>query len=65
MTRWDKERLNKKKIEVEIQTWPKLEELINFKDLIKLTVGLIDVFKDLIKVKLILKVNWAKIERIN
>jgi hypothetical protein len=65
LTRWDKERLNKKKIEVEIQTWPKLEELINFKDLIKLTVGLIDVFKDLIKVKLILKVNWAKIERIN
>jgi hypothetical protein len=42
----------RKKIEVETQTWPKLKELIKFKDLIKLLTGLIDLFKDLIEVKI-------------
>jgi len=49
LTRWDEKRLNRKKIEVEIQTWLKFKKLINFKDLIKLPVCLIDLFKDLIK----------------
>ena len=65
MTRWDEEILNKKKNEVEILIWPKLEELIKFKDLDKLLIGLIDLFKDLIEEKLSLKVNWVKIGRIN
>jgi hypothetical protein len=65
LTRWDEEILNKKKNEVEILIWPKLEELIKFKDLDKLLIGLIDLFKDLIEEKLSLKVNWVKIERIN
>ena len=52
-------------MEVEIQIWPKLEELIKFKDLDKLLIGLIDLFKDLIEEKLSLKVNWVKIGRIN
>jgi len=43
------EKLNKKKVKVEIQTWQKLKEIINFKDLIKLLTDLIDSFKDLIK----------------
>jgi hypothetical protein len=55
----------KNKIEVEIQTWPKLKELIKSKDLIKLLIGLIDLFNDLIEEKLSLKIIWAKIERIN
>jgi hypothetical protein len=37
-----------------------VDELIKFKDLIKLLKCLIDLFKDLIEVKLSLKVNWAK-----
>jgi hypothetical protein len=37
-----------------------VDELIKFKDLIKLLTCLIDLFKDLIEVKLSLKVNWAK-----
>jgi len=49
MTKWDEER---KKIIVEIQTWPKLKELIKSKDLIKLLTGLIDFFKDLIEEKI-------------
>jgi hypothetical protein len=65
LTRWDEEILNKKKNKVEILIWPKLEELIKFKDLDKLLIGLIDLFKDLIEEKLSLKVNWVKIERIN
>jgi hypothetical protein len=36
-----------------------------FKNLIKLLTGLIDLFKDLIEGNLNLKVNWAKIRRIN
>jgi hypothetical protein len=43
----------KEEIGVEIQNWPKLEELINSKDLIKLLTCLID----LIEEKLGLKVN--------
>jgi hypothetical protein len=43
------EKLNEKKVKVEIQTWQKLKEIINFKDLIKLLTDLIDSFKDLIK----------------
>jgi hypothetical protein len=46
LTRWDEER---KKIEVEIQTWPKLKELIKFKDIIKLLMGFMDSIKDLIE----------------
>jgi hypothetical protein len=46
------EKLNEKKVKVEIQTWQKLEELINFKDLTKLLTGLIDLFKNLIEEKL-------------
>lgn len=65
MTRWDEEILNKNKIEVEILIWPKLEELIKFKDLIELLISLIDLFKNLIEQKLSLKVNWVKIEIIN
>jgi hypothetical protein len=65
LTRWDEEILNKKKNKVEILIWPKLEELIKFKDLDKLLIGLIDLFKDLIEEKLSLKVNWVKIGRIN
>jgi len=42
----------RKKIKVEAQTWLKLKELIKFKDLIKLLTGLIDLFKDLIEVKI-------------
>jgi hypothetical protein len=42
-----------------------MKELIKFKDLIKLLTGLIDLFKDLIEGNLNLKVNWAKIRRIN
>jgi hypothetical protein len=42
----------KEEIGVEIQNWPKLEELINSKDLIKLLTCLIDLFKGL---------NWRKI----
>jgi hypothetical protein len=52
-------------MEVEIQIWPKLEELIKFKEIVKLLIGLIDLSKDLIEEKLSLKVNWIKIERIN
>jgi hypothetical protein len=47
-----------KKIEVEIQTWLKLEELIKSKDLIKLLAGLINLFKNLIEEELSLKVSW-------
>jgi len=65
LTRWDEEILNKNKIEVEILIWPKLEELIKFKDLIELLISLIDLFKNLIEQKLSLKVNWVKIEIIN
>lgn len=65
MTRWDEEILNKNKIEVEILIWPKLEELIKFKDLVELLISLIDLFKNLIEQKLSLKVNWVKIEIIN
>ena len=54
LTRLDEER---KKIEVEIQIWPKLKELIKSKNLIKLLTGLIDLFKDIIEEKLSLKVN--------
>jgi hypothetical protein len=36
-----------------------------FKGLIKLLIGLIDLIKDLIKAKIILKVNLGKIRRIN
>jgi hypothetical protein len=32
--------------------WPKLKELIKFKDLIKFPIGLIDSIKDLIEVKI-------------
>jgi hypothetical protein len=46
LTRWDEER---KKIEVEIQTWPKLKELIKFKDIIKLLMSFMDSIKDLIE----------------
>jgi len=35
-------KLNGKKVEVEIQTWPKQKELIKFKDFIKLIIGLIN-----------------------
>jgi len=62
---WAEERLNRKKIEVEIQTWSKLEELIKFKDLIKFLIGLIDLFKDLIEKMLSVKVNLKTIRRIN
>jgi hypothetical protein len=55
----------RKKIEVEIQTWPQLEGLIKFKNLIKLLTCLIDLFNDLIEEKISLKVNWTKIKRIN
>jgi hypothetical protein len=55
----------KKKNEVEIQTWLKLEELIKSRDLIKFLTCLIDLFKNLIEEKLSLKVNWAKNKRIN
>ena len=54
LTRWDEER---KKIEDEIQIWPKLEKLIKAKGLNKLLTGLINLFKDLIEGKLSLKVN--------
>jgi hypothetical protein len=37
-----KKKLNGKKVEVEIQTSPKQEELIKFKDFIKLIIGLIN-----------------------
>jgi len=40
-----KKDFNRKKNEVKIQTWPKLKELIKFKDLIKILIGLIDLFK--------------------
>jgi hypothetical protein len=53
LTRWVEEKLNGKKVEVEIQTWPKLIELFKLKDLIKLMTGLIDLIKNLIKTKLI------------
>ena len=43
-----KKKLNGKKVEVEIQTSPKQEELIKFKDFIKLIIGLINLIKDLI-----------------
>ena len=59
------ERLNRKKIEVEIQTWSKLEELIKFKNLIIFLIGLIDLFKDLIEKMLSVKVNLKTIRRIN
>jgi hypothetical protein len=49
LTKWDEER---KKIDVEIQTWLKFEELIKSKDLIKHLIGLIDLFKDLIEEKI-------------
>ena len=52
MIRWDKK---KKKIEVEIQTWPKLEEYLKSKYLIKLLLSLIDLFKELIEEKLSFK----------
>ena len=52
MTRQTEERLNEKKVKVEIQTWPKLKELIKLKDLIKFSIGLIDLIKDLIEVKI-------------
>jgi len=55
----------RKKIEVEIQTWSKLKELIKSNYLIKLLKGLINLFKDLVKKKLDLKVNWAKFGRMN
>jgi hypothetical protein len=59
------ERLNRKKIEVEIQTWSKLEELIKFKNLIIFLIGLIHLFKDLIEKMLSVKVNLKTIRRIN
>jgi hypothetical protein len=62
LTRWDEER---KQIEGQIQTRPKLEELITYKDLIKLLTSLIDLFKDLIEEKLSLKINLAKVGRLN
>jgi hypothetical protein len=62
---WAEERLNRKKIEVEIQTWSKLEELIKFKNLIIFLIGLIDLFKDLIEKMLSVKVNLKTIRRIN
>jgi hypothetical protein len=46
LIRWDEER---KQIEVEIQTCPKLKELIKFKDLIKLLMGIIDLIKNSIE----------------
>ena len=49
-----------KEIEVEIQTWLKLKELIKSKNLIKLLTCLIELFKDLIEEK-----NWKSIGRIN
>ena len=52
MTRQTEERLNEKKVKVKIQTWPKLKELIKLKDLIKFSIGLIDLIKDLIEVKI-------------
>jgi hypothetical protein len=52
LTRQTEERLNEKKVKVEIQTWPKLKELIKLKDLIKFSIGLIDLIKDLIEVKI-------------
>jgi hypothetical protein len=51
LTRQVQERLNKKKVEVEIQNWLKLKELIKFKDLIKLLTYLFDLIMDLIEVK--------------
>lgn len=45
MTRWDEER----KKWVEIQSRPKLNELIKFKESIKLLESLINIFKDLIE----------------
>jgi hypothetical protein len=52
LTRQTEERLNEKKVKVEIQTWSKLKELIKLKDLIKFSIGLIDLIKDLIEVKI-------------
>jgi hypothetical protein len=52
LTRQTEERLNEKKVKVKIQTWPKLKELIKLKDLIKFSIGLIDLIKDLIEVKI-------------
>ena len=52
LTRQTEERLNEKKVKVEIQTWAKLKELIKLKDLIKFSIGLIDLIKDLIEVKI-------------
>jgi hypothetical protein len=46
-------------------TWPKSKELIRFKDLIKLLIGLIGLIKYLIEKTLSLKVNLDKIRRIN
>jgi macrodomain Ter protein organizer (MatP/YcbG family) len=62
---FDKIRWRKKKIEVEIQTWSKLKELIKSKELSKLLTSLINLFKDLIEKKLSLKVNWTKIVKVN
>jgi len=47
------------------QTWSKLKELINFKDLIKLLISLISLIKDFNEEKMRLKVNLIKIKRIN
>ena len=51
-TRWDEER---NKVEVEIQIWWNLEEIIMFKDLIKLLNDIVDLFKELIIVKTMLE----------
>ena len=51
MIRQVEERLNRKKVEVEIQIWLKLKELIKFNDLIKLLTYLFDLIIDLIEVK--------------
>jgi hypothetical protein len=64
LTRWDEER---KKIHVEIQTSPKLEELIKFKDLIKLLIDFMDSIKDFIEEKKVWRPNsnqFTKIERL-
>jgi hypothetical protein len=47
------------------QTWSKLKELINYKDLIKLLMSLINLIKDFNKEKMSLKVNLLKIKRIS
>jgi hypothetical protein len=64
LTWWVEERLTKKNGGWN-PTWPKSKELIRFKDLIKLLIGLIGLIKYLIEETLSLKVNLDKIRRIN